>query len=199
MQISRIEFKIGKFLSPIPLTPNQWTLISFLAGIVGFISFIKNDILVGCLFFLVSFILDIVDGSVAKYRSVQTPFGDYLDGISDVAVDSLFLIGLWIIGYPSLNILGYGLGSDYILFICLVGMFLTSFAKSHAAYSNVHWRSKLDKMHGLLQRGERSALLFFAAVILLIDPYITSYLLLLTGLLSIFTVFQRFLFVYSLD
>jgi phosphatidylglycerophosphate synthase len=198
-EIEKIEIFIGRMLSIIPLGPDSWTLLSLIFGLFGFILFIQKEIIGAIIIFLLSFILDVVDGSVAKYLKKQTFFGDYFDGVSDIVVDSLFVIGLWMAGLPTVTIGNYSIDASWVILLCLLGVFLTSFTKSHAAYSNVEWRRKLDSMYGLLQRGERCALFMFSAAVFLYEPGLASLILLATGILSIFTVIQRFHFVYSLD
>ena len=198
-QIIDLELMLGKHISKVPLSPNAWTVLALFSGFVGFYFMYMSNILFGLVFFVISFILDVVDGSVAKHTGKQTAFGDYFDGMADNVVDTLFVVGIWKAGLLPLQIFSFVVVPEIILLLCIFGIFMTSFSKSHAAYSNPLWRENLDSMYGLLQRAERGFLFILAGICLIILPVIASFIMLICGIFSIITVAERFLFVYHLD
>ncbi|MDO8648016.1 MAG: CDP-alcohol phosphatidyltransferase family protein [Candidatus Diapherotrites archaeon] len=197
-QLVELEQSVGRMLSIVPLSPNQWTLLAVVLGFSGFLSLVEKQILLGGILFSLSFLFDIFDGSIAKYLKKQTPFGDYFDGLSDILVDFLLLVGLWSLNLNSVNLFGFFISWNYIIFTCILGVFLTSFAKSHASYSNPNWRKQLDNMHGLIQRGERCMLFVLIFILLLFDSQMAGVVLLLLAIAALFTVLQRFVFVFFL-
>lgn len=75
------------------ITPDQATLISFLAGIISFLAIFISKPLAGILL-QVSSILDGTDGEIARVRMMSSPYGGWIDSILDRVVDFLFLLGL---------------------------------------------------------------------------------------------------------
>jgi len=65
------------------LTPNQVTLISFiLAGIAG-IAFWFGYFIWGALLYQLSYIFDIIDGSLARVKGISSKYGAFLDVFTD--------------------------------------------------------------------------------------------------------------------
>jgi CDP-L-myo-inositol myo-inositolphosphotransferase len=75
------------------ITPNQATLISFLAGIVSFLMIFISKPVAGIIL-QISSILDGIDGEIARVRMMSSPYGGWIDSILDRIVDFLFLLGL---------------------------------------------------------------------------------------------------------
>jgi len=75
------------------ITPNQATLISFLAGIISFLVIFLSKPVAGLLL-QISSILDGIDGEIARVRMMSSPYGGWIDSILDRVVDFLFLLGL---------------------------------------------------------------------------------------------------------
>ncbi len=72
------------------LTPNQLTVISFIAGLVASIS-VLVDLRLGAILYQLSSILDGCDGEVARASLSESKIGGYIDSILDRFVDFLFL------------------------------------------------------------------------------------------------------------
>jgi hypothetical protein len=69
----RIQGKIGSALAVIPLSPNQWTLLSVVAALAaGAVIALRADLGLGLILFAVAALLDMVDGAVARARGEVT-------------------------------------------------------------------------------------------------------------------------------
>src|SRR5262249_4274972 len=123
---SGFEAKIGKFFSKLPLTPNQWTLLSLILALFTFyFLYIENFVLAAISFALAAF-FDIVDGNVARTRKVATVKGAYYDTIVDRYVEFLIILALFFIGLPALWLIAYLFGST-----------MTTYAKAAAREKNL--------------------------------------------------------------
>jgi phosphatidylserine synthase len=111
-----------RFLAPLPITPNQVTLLSglvgLLAGIVIATAPLEPSLQVpfgGVLLYL-SILLDCADGQLARLRGETSMVGRMLDGCVDViptgAVFVGFFIFMWRAGYDPifLNVVGWAAG-----------------------------------------------------------------------------------------
>ena len=81
---------------PIPITPNQMTIVSFILGILSAISFALSYLLAGTILYYVSDVLDSVDGVIARITSKVTSYGAYLDSCLDRYIDVFILLGICI-------------------------------------------------------------------------------------------------------
>ncbi|MEV5499174.1 CDP-alcohol phosphatidyltransferase family protein [Nonomuraea fuscirosea] len=65
------------------LTPNALTVISLVLGLVSAACFATNQLIAGACFFYLSFMIDCVDGKVARLKGTGTAFGLWLDYVGD--------------------------------------------------------------------------------------------------------------------
>jgi phosphatidylglycerophosphate synthase len=65
------------------ITPNQITLISFIFAIFSGISFFFGFFIMGAFLYQVSYIFDIVDGSLARVQKKSSQYGAFLDVFTD--------------------------------------------------------------------------------------------------------------------
>lgn len=96
------------------ITPNQITLMSILAGLYSFYYFLMGDAkhdLIGILFFQLSFLLDCIDGDLARLRGnnkvkLSGMYFDYLRALILEPLLPVFLsIGLVMNGYSDLLVI----------------------------------------------------------------------------------------------
>lgn len=182
-----LEKKVGRIFSSLPLTPNQYTLISIFFAFVSFCFLAKQNLAMAAVFFLIAGFLDFIDGAVARYKNISTKIGAYLDTISDRYVEGLLLLGMIFLPLPKILLPGY-----IWIFLLLFGSNLTTYAKAAAKEKEL---TDKELKGGLLSRGERVILLFAALIAGIIDPSFASmtYILIFTALLSNFTALQRIL------
>lgn len=65
------------------ITPNALTRFSLILGMVSAGSFAANHLMLGAVLFYVSFMIDCVDGKIARLKGTGTPFGLWLDYVGD--------------------------------------------------------------------------------------------------------------------
>jgi phosphatidylglycerophosphate synthase len=85
-----------------PITANQVTALSILCGLLGgFCLFFSNPFLflLGIFLFHFWYLLDHVDGQIARYRKSQCLSGTYLDYLSHYLVHAAFFLGLGLQAY----------------------------------------------------------------------------------------------------
>lgn len=178
-----LEKIVGKIFSPLPITPNQYTLISVLFAFVSLYFLIKQNLILAIVFFLIAGFLDFVDGAVARYKNIPTKVGAYLDTIVDRYVEGILLFGMLFLPLPKILLSGYG----WILLI-LFGSIVTTYAKAAAKEKElVHQELK----GGLLSRGERIILLILSLILGIFNFTSMTYLLIAIAILTNFTALQR--------
>jgi hypothetical protein len=65
------------------LTPNQVTLISFILAIISGVAFWFGYFILGAFLYQLSYIFDIVDGSLARIKKISSAYGAFLDVFTD--------------------------------------------------------------------------------------------------------------------
>ena len=79
------------------ITPNQVTAASALTAIAAAATFAGGAwplLVVGALLLQLSFVLDCLDGQLARHRGIATPFGAWLDYMSDCLEDVVLVAGI---------------------------------------------------------------------------------------------------------
>jgi len=106
---------------------NQITIISKFLGFSSFYFFYQGtprDIFIGALLFEISFILDCVDGKLARVTKTTSPTGAYLDYVSDRLVNLTCTLGLMLgVYFQSKNPEILILGSIFLVLITYMRMF----------------------------------------------------------------------------
>jgi hypothetical protein len=65
------------------LTPNGLTVLSLVLGLASAACFTANQLVAGAIVFYLSFMIDCVDGKIARLKGTGTPFGLWLDYVGD--------------------------------------------------------------------------------------------------------------------
>jgi phosphatidylglycerophosphate synthase len=76
------------------LTPNQITLASLIAGILSAVFFSSQAWLFGILFLNLWYLLDHVDGEVARYTKASSNSGFFFDTVINFIVEPLIFLGI---------------------------------------------------------------------------------------------------------
>ncbi|NYZ77351.1 CDP-alcohol phosphatidyltransferase family protein [Candidatus Micrarchaeota archaeon] len=187
-----LQMKIGQLLSFIPLSPNQWTLISLLLAFIGAYEIITGQLVYGLALFALSGIIDMVDGAVARARGETTKFGGFLDGVCDRLVEALFLISLMFYPLPYV----WMDPKIWLAMLIFIGTCMPAYIRAYAAYNGVISVEKARAMGGLFERSERIILLFagmLAGIFVSMDYFI--YAVIAAIVLSAITVMQRIIVV----
>jgi hypothetical protein len=98
-----IAFVFVKLVYRFPITPNQVTFLSLLAGLASawyFIPGTREGFVAAGVFYGLANILDCADGMLARLQKSGSPFGRLVDGVVDWAISMAIFVGL-----------GYGLSA----------------------------------------------------------------------------------------
>ena len=93
----KISEPIAVLLSKTPITPNQVSFISIMSSVIAGIFFSLGEwkhLAIGCLFLQLTFLMDHVDGNLARYANKSSAFGNWVDEISNKLHKFFFVIGL---------------------------------------------------------------------------------------------------------
>lgn len=111
-----LAFPITNLLARIKfITPNSITIISGILGICAAYYFYLNEILIGTIYIYISFLLDCVDGNLARKTNQTSKIGAKLDKLTDsikkaACIVALVYISTWnIILLIALVLIHYGL------------------------------------------------------------------------------------------
>ncbi|MCS7199337.1 MAG: CDP-alcohol phosphatidyltransferase family protein [Caldimicrobium sp.] len=140
--IRRFYHPFAYFLFKLRFTPNTITSLSLIFGSASALAYYYGNLLTGVFLLLLSGLLDLLDGEVARFRDHPTKFGAVYDWLVDKWVDGLIL---GIIGYI------YA-GPAWATFVVTLSM-LHSFVKP-VVYAEVGFEAKIngkirDPMEGL--------------------------------------------------
>src|SRR3989344_6556634 len=82
----RFSIYLTVLCSKMSLGPSAVTLLSILAGLLGAFFIYKNHWLTGILLVNAWYLLDHVDGELARYKGISSPTGLYFDTIANSIV-----------------------------------------------------------------------------------------------------------------
>jgi hypothetical protein len=93
----RVRFKgvvdpAARFIGRLGITPNMLTLTGLAGNIVAAFFLSRGELLVGGLIILLVGPLDALDGALARLRDEPSPFGAFLDSVTD-RYSELFIFG----------------------------------------------------------------------------------------------------------
>jgi phosphatidylglycerophosphate synthase len=180
---NKILEKVGKYFSKLGLSPNQWTGLSFLPAITGFYFVYMGFLNYAVVVYALAVFVDIVDGSVARYKGRSTKKGAYLDTIADRYVEFIILFSMLFITLPKLLV-----PSEAWITLILFGSLITTYSKSAAKEKEILTE---ELKGGILERAERVILLVFALILGMLNGIWMVGLLILLALLTNISAFQR--------
>jgi phosphatidylglycerophosphate synthase len=162
--LREIEIPIGLFGSKI-FSPNIWTSLSVLFGLITGYLFFRGSISHGVLFLMVYAFLDWVDGAVARVCKKQTDFGSFFSSTCSNYMEILIIFSM-------AHLTGFGIVGLLAVSGCLLYEYLASLA------------SGLDaKVIDFIDNGERRLLLILSGIGGILDiTYLTTGLFLYAGL-----------------
>jgi CDP-diacylglycerol--glycerol-3-phosphate 3-phosphatidyltransferase len=161
--------------------PNSFTLLGFLATLIGSIFVLKEFWVAAGLMIILSGVFDLFDGVIARKLGKVTALGGFLDSVLDRYSDLLLLLAL-LIHYlrkeaPGLVILTA---------IVSIGTVLIPYIRAKAESIQVPCNI------GLMERAERIILLSAGALFHWMEPILWA-----LAILTHFTVFQRIYYVWK--
>ena len=175
--------RMGDIFSKLPLTPNQWTVMSLLLAVIVFYLIFIGSFLLASLLFIITMSIDMIDGAVARKTRNVTRIGGYLDSVIDRAVEFLIILGLFMTPYPAMVLPA----SIWLIFL-LFGSFMSTYTRA-AAFEKLSFK---DVKGGILEHTDR---LVFLLIILLVSSFsllYASYLISIMAVLAFASFLQRF-------
>ena len=85
-----IAQNVKSYFKILNLTANDITTLSLIFGIIAVVMLYKNNYILACVFFLISYFFDVLDGIYAREYNMVSEFGDYYDHIKDFLVIILY-------------------------------------------------------------------------------------------------------------
>jgi CDP-diacylglycerol--glycerol-3-phosphate 3-phosphatidyltransferase len=181
---------VGRALGRTPLTPNAVTFLGVLVqGVVAWL--IVDGRLVQAGFVAVlSALLDVFDGALAKAKGLVSKFGAFLDSTTDRLSDALFFAPIaWLYGVAPDTAARDEPWVAATALVALIASFLVSYVKARAESVG------FDATVGIAERAERVILVIIALVFNELLPAI----MVILAVLSVITVIQRMVHVYRQD
>jgi phosphatidylglycerophosphate synthase len=185
----KIQAGIGSALAVMPLSPNQWTLLSLLVALAaGAVIAVYQDLGLGLVLFAIAALLDMVDGAVARARGEVSALGGFMDGVVDRFVEAIFLFSFMFYQLPVILI-------DpriWLAALIFLGTCMPSFIRAYADHKGVISRQKALALGGIMERSERLGLVILGlAAGLLLSMQFFVYAIILASALSLVTIIQR--------
>ncbi|HDQ07520.1 MAG TPA: CDP-alcohol phosphatidyltransferase family protein [Methanoculleus sp.] len=146
--IKKLE-PVARFFAKTGITPNQLTVLSLLCGMLCAVLYADRLFLVGSAVLMLSAVLDLVDGGVARINKKETNFGAVFDWIADKYVDTIVLLGIGVSGIPILSRLGiipvqWAPTADFaIVTLAIIGSMMNTFIKP-VVYAEIGFDGRKD-------------------------------------------------------
>ncbi len=176
----RVTIPFGKASLNLRLTPNHWTLISFLCSVAAGILIAQGQFLWGIVMVLAMNLADMMDGATARAGGSGTPFGTVLDHVTDRYAEFFVVGGLMAGGWVS-PVLGLFAAS---------GIVMASYVRAKAESVGVK-----KCVVGLAGRQEKLILLYGGLLCFSVQlTFIGQTMIFLAGAISHITAAQRLLY-----
>ena len=161
--------------------PNSFTILGFFATLIASLLILKELWVAGGLMIILSGLLDLFDGVLARKLERVTPLGGFLDSVLDRYSDLLLLLALLIYylrkGVPGLVVLTS---------VVSIGTILIPYVRAKAE------SLQIPCSVGLMERAERIILLSAGTLFQWMEP-----ILWILAILTHFTVFHRIYYVWK--
>jgi phosphatidylglycerophosphate synthase len=184
-RFNKISNFCGRIFSKICSSPNIWTAFGIIPAVLSFYFLVKQNFLIAAGFFILTAIIDFIDGSVARVTKRVSNFGAYLDTVVDRVTEFIILFGLYLIEYPDIL-----WPTRLWLFFLLFGSLMTTYVKSAAFEKKI---VNKEIRGGILERGERMMLLLLIIVLSNYSLVYAAILIMLTTIVANLSALQRFI------
>ena len=168
------------------LKPNTLTWLALAISIIAAGTIATNHLIIGGFLVLLSGLFDIMDGAMARLTNQVTRFGALLDSTFDRISDAVLLLGLLV-----LYLMSGGTIELVLIFLALVGSFLTSYVRARAEGIGINCPV------GLFTRTERVIILALGLLLNPLCEFSILIALLLIVVLGFVTVGQRLRYVWQ--
>lgn len=167
----------GRLLAKTGLPPHAFTLLSLLVAALAGLEYGRARVVEGGVLLLLSAVVDMFDGSVARATDKVTRFGAVFDHVLDRYVEYFVISGIIFGGY-----------ADWVVgTFALIGMLMASFTRAKA--ESVGGLKSCTV--GVAERQEKLLILLGGSLAAYFYPLVLEYAVLLVGVLSHITVLQR--------
>ncbi len=168
---------IGYILAKTGLPPHAFTIFSLLVAVVSGYEYGLGRLVEASFFLLLSAVVDMFDGSVARATGKVTKFGAVFDHVLDRYAEFFVIFGMTYSGYVAWTV---GIFS-------FTGMLMASFTRAKA--ESVGGLKSCTV--GVAERQEKLLLLICGSLVSYYYPKALEYAVLVAGILSHITVIQR--------
>ena len=181
---------VGRALGRTPLTPNSVTFLGVAVQAVVAWLIVDGELVAAGFLAVLSALLDVFDGALAKAKGLVTRFGAFLDSTTDRLSDALLFVPIaWLYGVSPDSARHDDPRVAAVALVALVASLLVSYVKARAESVG------FDANVGIAERAERVILVIIALVF---DGLLPAIMVIL-AVLSIITVIQRMVHVYKQD
>lgn len=189
-----IQKTIGRFFAIIPISANQWTILSVIIALIAAYFISTNNLYAGLSLFGFSAFCDLIDGAVARARNQVSELGGFIDGVCDRFVEAIFLFSFMFYPLPFI-VFDQRVWIGILIFI---GTSMPSFIRAYADHKGIISREFALKLGGVFERSERLLLMMLGLFVgLAIGMEFFIYSIILSIFLSIITIFQRLFAIIS--
>jgi archaetidylinositol phosphate synthase len=140
---------IAQFFAKTGITPNQLTVLSLVCGIACAALYANRIFILGSALLILSAVLDLVDGGVARINKMETNFGAVFDWIADKYVDTIVILGIGISGIPILSRFDiippeWAVTADFaVVSLAIIGSMMNTFIKP-VVYAEIGYDERRD-------------------------------------------------------
>jgi archaetidylinositol phosphate synthase len=185
-----LQSSIGKALAIIPLTPNQWTILSLFVAFVAGAAIAYGNLPLGLALFALAGMMDLIDGAVARARGEVSALGGFIDGVVDRFVEAIFLFSFMFVPLPTILVDA----KIWLASLVFLGTCMPSFIRAYADHKGVLKREKALALGGVFERSERLGLVIIGLAIgIIFSMQYFVYAVMLASALSLVTIMQRLL------
>jgi len=161
--------------------PNVYTILGLLLALLAPPSAYMGYFALALILIVLSSLMDVMDGLVARVSGLQSKWGAFLDSLSDRVSDASYILTLALIGL------------DWRLcYVLLVLSYLVSYSRARGEGLGVQLKGV-----GLIERQERVVAVLLIALIAWVDVWAATIALAILTVLTAITVAQRVFSVYA--
>lgn len=178
---------LGRLFKGIPLHPNLITLGAVAFALLGYLAYANYQGWLSFGLFVLAFVVDAIDGAVARAKGMESRKGAFIDGVCDRLVEFLLILALFGAPIPILIMQKH----FWLLGVLFFGTGMTSFVKAYAEHTEVLHHARAVRLPGMLERAERSLLLMGVFFLVLAGSEYSGAVLMFTAVLSFLTFVER--------
>lgn len=176
VRVSKVLYPVTDFIARIGVKPNHLTILGLIFGFSCAYAIYLGEFTLSAFLLLLSGLMDVLDGALARNKGLVSDFGGFLDSVLDRYVDIAIFFAL-------------GFHIDWFIAVfAMSGALMVSYTRARA--EKIIERCDV----GIAERGERLILIFIG----LIYSPILNWIVLLVGILAHITAIHRVLHTYRM-